>query len=234
MVPTRSGRTARLVSAHRPRVPVLAVSPRIETVRRLNLLFGVRCMIADDWEGPTALLDDCARLAKETGVAKSGDLIGITAGLPEQELGTNLFEVHRVPYARRSPRTKPSPAIVEAADLVDFAALEQQWAEAVRDRDIRFLERLLAPEFTPTNGRRPNPVRGREEYLEITESRYVVTEFEFERIEALEYRDAAVVRSRYRQRGSMDGETHQTFLITDVFVRVDERWLAATRHVSPM
>ena len=43
VVPTRSGRTARLVSAHRPRVPVLAVSPRIETVRRLNLLFGVQC-----------------------------------------------------------------------------------------------------------------------------------------------------------------------------------------------
>jgi pyruvate kinase len=97
VVPTRSGRTARLVSAHRPRLPVLAVSPRIETVRRLNLLFGVQCVIAEDWAGITALLDDCARLATQTGVAKSGDLIGITAGLPDQELGTNLFEVHRVP-----------------------------------------------------------------------------------------------------------------------------------------
>ena len=33
----------------------------------------------------------------EHGVARSGDLIAITAGLPEQELGTNLFEIHRVP-----------------------------------------------------------------------------------------------------------------------------------------
>jgi pyruvate kinase len=97
VVPTRSGRTARLVSAHRPSVPVLAVSPRIETVRRLQLLFGVRCALADDWEGLTALLDDCARLAHEAGVAGSGELIGITAGLPGQELGTNLFEIHRVP-----------------------------------------------------------------------------------------------------------------------------------------
>jgi pyruvate kinase len=97
VVPTRSGRTARLVSAHRPRVPVLAVSPRLDTVRRLNLLFGVRCEIAEDWVGLTQLLDDCARLAKKSGVAKSGELIGITAGLPQQELGTNLFEVHRVP-----------------------------------------------------------------------------------------------------------------------------------------
>jgi pyruvate kinase len=97
VVPTRSGRTARLVSAHRPRTPVLAVSPRVETVRRLQLLFGVRCELADDWSGLTALLDDCARLAKQSGVAQSGELIGITAGLPEQELGTNLFEIHRVP-----------------------------------------------------------------------------------------------------------------------------------------
>ena len=97
VVPTRSGRTARLVSAHRPRVPVLAVSPRIETVRRLNLLFGVQCVMADEWTGISALLDECSELARETGVAKSGDLIGITAGLPRQELGTNLFEIHRVP-----------------------------------------------------------------------------------------------------------------------------------------
>ena len=97
VVPTRSGRTARLVSAHRPKVPVLAVSPRIETVRRLNLLFGVQCVIADEFTGITALLDDCSRLARETGVAKSGELIAITAGLPRQALGTNLFEIHRVP-----------------------------------------------------------------------------------------------------------------------------------------
>jgi pyruvate kinase len=97
VVPTRSGRTARLVSAHRPKVPVLAVSPRLETVRRLNLLFGVQCAIAEEWTGLTALLDECSQLAKQTGVANSGDLIGITAGLPQQGLGTNLFEVHRVP-----------------------------------------------------------------------------------------------------------------------------------------
>jgi pyruvate kinase len=97
VVPTRSGRTARLVSAHRPRVPVLAVSPRIETVRRLRLLFGVSCALAEDWTSLRALLDNCARLAREAGIAQSGELIGITAGLPQQELGTNLFEVHRVP-----------------------------------------------------------------------------------------------------------------------------------------
>jgi len=117
----------------------------------------------------------------------------------------------------------------------EVRALEIRWAEAVRDRDIRFLERLLAPEFTLTTGRMPNPVRGREEYLEITESRYEVSEFEFESIDVLDYGDAAVVRSRYRQRGSMDGaDRSQPFLITDVFARIEGRWLAVTRHISPM
>jgi pyruvate kinase len=97
VVPTRSGRTARLVSAHRPKVPVLAISPRIETVRRLGLLFGVTAVLSEHQTEVRGLLDDCAGLAARHGIAKSGELIAITAGLPEQELGTNLFEVHRVP-----------------------------------------------------------------------------------------------------------------------------------------
>ena len=97
VVPTTSGRTARLVSAHRPNVPVLAISPRIETVRRLNLLFGVTAVLSDHETEVRGLLDSCAAIAARHGIARSGDLIAITAGLPEQELGTNLFEVHRVP-----------------------------------------------------------------------------------------------------------------------------------------
>jgi pyruvate kinase len=97
VVPTTSGRTARLVSAHRPEVPVLAISPRIETVRRLNLLFGVTAVRTDYDSDVRGLLDMCAEMAARHGIASSGDLIAVTAGLPEQELGTNLFEVHRVP-----------------------------------------------------------------------------------------------------------------------------------------
>jgi len=97
VVPTQSGRTARIVSALRPEVPILAISPRPETVRRLNLLFGVRCALHDHWPDLRDLLTDCAAIARREGVAKPGELIAVTAGLPDQELGTNLFEIHRVP-----------------------------------------------------------------------------------------------------------------------------------------
>jgi pyruvate kinase len=78
-------------------VPVLAVSPRLETVRRMNLLFGISSTQAEDWTSIRKLLDDCADLAREQGIAESGDLVAITAGLPAQGVGTNLFEIHRVP-----------------------------------------------------------------------------------------------------------------------------------------
>jgi pyruvate kinase len=97
VVPTRSGRTARLVSAHRPRIPILALSERPGTVRRLRLLFGVTSAHHQEESTLDDLLAGCAVRAKELGLAKSGDLIGITAGLVGQGLGTNLLEVHRVP-----------------------------------------------------------------------------------------------------------------------------------------
>jgi pyruvate kinase len=97
VVPTRSGRTARLVAQHRPEVPVLALSERLETVRRLNLLFGVTPAQYPDPPTLNELIEACAEQARELGIVRSGDLIGITAGLPDQNLGTNLFEVHRVP-----------------------------------------------------------------------------------------------------------------------------------------
>jgi pyruvate kinase len=97
VVPTNTGRTARLVSAHRPDVPVLAVSPYIETVRRVALLFGITAVQSDFGTELRSLLGHCAGEAAKQGIAAPGELVAITAGLDGQELGTNLFEVHRVP-----------------------------------------------------------------------------------------------------------------------------------------
>ena len=97
VVPTNTGRTARLVSAHRPDVPVLAVSPYIETVRRVSLLFGITAVQSDFGTELRSLLGHCAGEAAKHGIAAPGDLVAITAGLDGQDLGTNLFEVHRVP-----------------------------------------------------------------------------------------------------------------------------------------
>jgi pyruvate kinase len=95
--PTNSGATARLISAYRPRAPVLALSPRREIVRRCQFLWGVQPRLHTEPQDTLDLIDTCAQAAVEAGFAERGDTIGITAGLPAGRAGgTNLFKVHTV------------------------------------------------------------------------------------------------------------------------------------------
>jgi pyruvate kinase len=97
VVPTLTGRTAALMSAHRPKVPILALSPRPDVVRRLSLHWGVRAMLNEEPSETFDLLEECSQAARDAGLVSAGDRIGITAGLPAGKAGgTNLFKVHTV------------------------------------------------------------------------------------------------------------------------------------------
>ena len=88
IVPTLSGRSARLVSAHRPTVPIYALSPGRETVRRCGLMWGVRAASIPRHETTEALIADAARRVVELGWCERGQRVGITAGLPSGRPGT--------------------------------------------------------------------------------------------------------------------------------------------------
>jgi pyruvate kinase len=97
VAPTNTGTTARLISAYRPRAPVLALSPRHEVTRRCRLLWGVHPQLNDEPLDTLDLIEECAEAAIRAGLASKGDKIGITAGLPAgRSGGTNLFKVHTV------------------------------------------------------------------------------------------------------------------------------------------
>jgi pyruvate kinase len=88
IVPTLSGRSARLVSAHRPTVPIYALSPGKETVRRCGLMWGVQAESMRRHETTEALIADAARRVVELGWCQKGERVGITAGLPSGRPGT--------------------------------------------------------------------------------------------------------------------------------------------------
>jgi pyruvate kinase len=97
VIPTLSGRSARLVSAHRPTVPIYALSPGKETVRRCCLMWGVQAESMRRHETTEALIADAARRVVELGWCKTGQRVGITAGLPSGRPGTtSLFQIQVV------------------------------------------------------------------------------------------------------------------------------------------
>jgi pyruvate kinase len=97
VIPTLSGRSARLISAHRPTVPIYALSPGRETVRRCGLMWGVRAASMRRTETTEALIAGAAARVVELGWCKPGQRVGITAGLPSGTPGTtSLIQIHQL------------------------------------------------------------------------------------------------------------------------------------------
>jgi pyruvate kinase len=114
VIPTLSGRSVRLVSAHRPNVPILALSPGKETVRRCGLMWGVQAASMRRHHVTEDLISDAAGRIVELGWLPAGARVGITAGLPSGRPGsTSLFQVQELPEAGarwsapRPPRHDP-------------------------------------------------------------------------------------------------------------------------------
>jgi pyruvate kinase len=94
---TAGGTTALRVAKHRPAQPILAVTLSEITMRRLNLVWGTYPLVKtspntlEEWESIARAV------TVEAGLAKTGDVIVVTAGLPLGVPGsTNMVRVLRV------------------------------------------------------------------------------------------------------------------------------------------
>lgn len=94
LCPTRSGATARRVAAFRPRMPILGLGHRDETVRPLALVWGVipkTVPFVPEEELASVGITRAVEAAREAGLARSGELVAIVAAGPEPRAGSTDF-----------------------------------------------------------------------------------------------------------------------------------------------
>ena len=118
-------------------------------------------------------------------------------------------------------------------DREELARLQNAWMQAVEDRDMDALERLVAPEFRfMAIHLYPEPMT-RAQWMDAAREGYTIVSFAFESMDIDVSGDTAVVHSRYSQVASYQHVSlSNAFRLTDVWTRADGTWRVMARHSS--
>ncbi|HYV99251.1 MAG TPA: pyruvate kinase [Gemmatimonadaceae bacterium] len=94
---TKSGFSARIVAARRPVVPIIAMTDQPRTFRQLSLVWGVTPQLVKHCETYEQMLAMAREVVSVHGLAKPGDRVLVTAGVPFDVIGTtNTLKVEVV------------------------------------------------------------------------------------------------------------------------------------------
>jgi pyruvate kinase len=91
---TTSGSTTLRAARERPEVPILCLTSRRETARRLALVWGTHCIETSDVRSFSEMVEKACRIALAEGFAKAGQRLVVTAGVPFGTPGsTNVLRI---------------------------------------------------------------------------------------------------------------------------------------------
>jgi pyruvate kinase len=91
---TSSGTTGLRASRERPQTPILALSPVIQTARRLSVCWGLHCVVTEDAHDLDDMVDRACRITHREGFGSAGDRVIVTAGVPLGTPGaTNMLRI---------------------------------------------------------------------------------------------------------------------------------------------
>lgn len=94
---TTSGNTSRAISKFRPECLILAATPDTKVRRQLNLEWGVKSILLDNYEDIDLMISEAIEEAKKENYLSSGDKVIVTAGVPVGLSGsTNLIKIENI------------------------------------------------------------------------------------------------------------------------------------------
>ncbi|MCF0145949.1 MAG: pyruvate kinase, partial [Eubacterium sp.] len=90
---TRSGQTARMVSRFRTPTPIIGMTTSTKAYRQLEMSWNVFPVVVDEFSSTDVLFYHAEIVARETGLAKGGDVVVITGGMTNDDSDTNLIKL---------------------------------------------------------------------------------------------------------------------------------------------
>jgi pyruvate kinase len=91
---TSGGTTGRRAARERPKTPIIALTPNVDTSRRLALVWGVHSILTSDAHDLDDMVDRACDFARNEGFAVDGDRVIISAGVPLRVPGaTNMLRI---------------------------------------------------------------------------------------------------------------------------------------------
>jgi pyruvate kinase len=94
---TKSGFSARIIASQRPNVPILVLTDVARTYRQLSLVWGVVPELVEHCDTYDQMVRKALETVKRRGLAKSGQQVVVTAGVPFDVPGsTNTMKVETV------------------------------------------------------------------------------------------------------------------------------------------
>ncbi|HEX9463288.1 MAG TPA: pyruvate kinase [Alphaproteobacteria bacterium] len=91
---TTTGSTTLRAARERPEVPIMCLTPRVATARRLCLCWGTHPILSPEVPSLQAIVDQAIDVARREGFAKKGDKLVLTAGVPLGTPGaTNVLRI---------------------------------------------------------------------------------------------------------------------------------------------
>lgn len=121
-----------------------------------------------------------------------------------------------------------------AAECDLISTLESEWRDALLSRDIEKLRTLIHPRFVLIGSRSTGPFTiNREEWLSAVQQRQIVS-ITLDIREAVVFEDVMIgtIDARWKVK-YLGGEIEDCVLLTDVWVRDEDRWQVVRRHSSP-
>lgn len=92
---TTTGKTAQIISGFRPKAPIIAVTSKFDVLNQLEMTWGLQTLPIDKYGSLNDVLKQVETSLIQNGIAKTGDKIVLTLGLPvASSVKTNSVHVH--------------------------------------------------------------------------------------------------------------------------------------------